>query len=137
MLDLLDIDCLRLAAKDTDAAYKTLVWNLSQNVDRTTGSVKPGICPCLTPTMVPFVTNRGGPLIGLEALSLQVTAATACTAPSSSLCKRGLLDGSLDVVADGLRGSVLRQGIPVDDLMLTRQTEDQLADLAGMPSRSF
>mmetsp|Transcript_22634 Transcript_22634/g.62827 ORF Transcript_22634/g.62827 Transcript_22634/m.62827 type:complete len:2149 (-) Transcript_22634:730-7176(-) len=93
VLDLLDIDFLRLAAKDTDASYKTLVWNLSQNVDRTTGSVKPGICPCLTPTMVPFVTNRGGPLIGLEALSLQ--------------------------------------GIPVDNLMLTRQTEDQLADLAG------
>lgn len=72
VLDLLDIDYLRLAAKDTDSAYKTLVWNLSQNVDRTTGSVKPGICPCLTPNMVPFVTNRGGPLIGLEALSLQV-----------------------------------------------------------------
>eukprot|EP00951_Prasinocladus_malaysianus_P035468 scaffold365880_cov27-Prasinocladus_malaysianus.AAC.1 len=61
VLDLLDIDYLRLAAKDTDPAYKTLVWNLSQNVDRTTGSVRPGICPCLTPTMVPFVTNRGGP----------------------------------------------------------------------------
>jgi len=93
VLDLMDINYLRLASKDTDPAYKTLVWNLSQNVDRTTGSVRPGICPCLTPTMVPFVTNRGGPLIGLEALSLQ--------------------------------------GIPVDDLMLTRQTEDQLADLAG------
>eukprot|EP00873_Tetraselmis_striata_P026775 jgi/Tetstr1/447039/TSEL_034496.t1 len=93
VLDLLDIDYLRLAAKDVDSSYKTLVWNLSQNVDRTTGSVKPGICPCLTPSMVPFVTNRGGPLIGLEALSLQ--------------------------------------GIPVDDLMLTRQSEDQMADLAG------
>jgi hypothetical protein len=62
-------------------------------VDRTTGSVKAGICPCLTPSMVPFVTNRGGPLIGLEALSLQ--------------------------------------GIPVDDLLLTRESEDNMADLAG------
>jgi hypothetical protein len=43
--------------------------------------------------MVPYVTNRGGPLTGLEALSLQ--------------------------------------GIPVDDLILTRESEDQLADLAG------
>jgi hypothetical protein len=44
--------------------------------------------------MVPYVTNRGGPLTGLEALSLQ--------------------------------------GIPVDDLILTRESEDQMADLAGM-----
>lgn len=71
VLDLMDIDFLRLAATGTDATYKTLVWNLSQNVDRTTGSVKPGICPCLTPSMVPYVTNRGGPLVGIEALSLQ------------------------------------------------------------------
>ena len=94
VLDLMDIDFLRLASeKEVDPSFKTLVWNLSQNVDRTTGSVKPGICPCLTPSMVPFVTNRGGPLVGVEALSLQ--------------------------------------GIPVDDLILTRETEDQMADLAG------
>lgn len=43
--------------------------------------------------MIPYVTNRGGPMIGLEALSLQ--------------------------------------GLPVDELLLTRETEDQLADLAG------
>ena len=43
--------------------------------------------------MVPYVTNRGGPLTGLEALALQ--------------------------------------GIPVDDLILTRENEDQMADLAG------
>lgn len=68
------------------------VWNLSQNVDRNIGS-RPGICPCLTPSMIPYITNRGGPMIGLEALSLQ--------------------------------------GLPVDELLLTRETEDQLADLAG------
>jgi hypothetical protein len=77
----------------TDSQYKTLVWNLSQNVDRTTGSGAAGICPCLTPSMVPFVTNRGGPLVGIEALSLQ--------------------------------------GIPVDDLLLTRESEGQMSDLAG------
>jgi len=93
VLDLMDIDHLRQAALGQDSAYKTLVWNLSQNVDRTTGSVRPGICPCLTPCMVPYVTNRGGPVVGLEALSLQ--------------------------------------GIPVDDLLLTKETQDQMADLAG------
>ena len=93
VLDLMDIDYLRLAMTDTDSMHKTLVWNLSQNVDRTTGSGAAGICPCLTPSMVPFVTNRGGPLVGIEALSLQ--------------------------------------GIPVDDLLLTRESEGQMSDLAG------
>ena len=40
-----------------------------------------------------MVTNRGGPLVGIEALSLQ--------------------------------------GIPVDDLLLTRENENQMSDLAG------
>ena len=93
VLDLMDIDYLRLAQADTDSTHKTLVWNLSQNVDRSTGSGAAGICPCLTPSMVPFVTNRGGPLVGVEALSLQ--------------------------------------GIPVDDLLLTRESEGQMSDLAG------
>ena len=93
VLDLMDINALRLGATGVDATQKCMVWNLSQNVDRTTGSNKPGICPCLTPSMVPYVTNRGGPLVGIEALSLQ--------------------------------------GIPVDDLLLTRESEDQMADLAG------
>ena len=46
--------------------------------------------------MVPYVTNRGGPLIGLEALSLQ--------------------------------------GIPIDDLLLTRESDDQVrCDQANPP----
>ncbi|KAJ3818894.1 hypothetical protein EV361DRAFT_190497 [Lentinula raphanica] len=91
--DLLDISLLRDAKKGIDPSYKTQVWNLSQNVDRTIGSNKVGICPCLTPSMIPYITNRGGPMVGLEALSMQ--------------------------------------GLPVDRLLLTRETEDQLADLAG------
>lgn len=43
--------------------------------------------------MIPYITNRGGPMIGLEALSMQ--------------------------------------GLPVDKLLLTRESEDNLADLAG------
>lgn len=73
--------------------YSRQVWNLSQNVDREIGSKRLGICPCLTPSMIPYITNRGGPMVGLEALSMQ--------------------------------------GLPVDKLLLTRETEDQLADLAG------
>ncbi|KAH9951203.1 hypothetical protein B0H21DRAFT_888547 [Amylocystis lapponica] len=91
--DLMDISLLRAAKDGVDPSYKTQVWNLSQNVDRTIGSSKVGICPCLTPSMIPYITNRGGPMVGLEALSMQ--------------------------------------GLPVDELLLTRETEDQLADLAG------
>ncbi|KAI0940949.1 hypothetical protein AcV7_003183 [Taiwanofungus camphoratus] len=91
--DLMDISLLRSAKKGVDPSYKTQVWNLSQNVDRTIGSNKVGICPCLTPSMIPYITNRGGPMVGLEALSMQ--------------------------------------GLPVDELLLTRESEDQLADLAG------
>ncbi|CCM02539.1 uncharacterized protein FIBRA_04641 [Fibroporia radiculosa] len=91
--DLMDISLLRSAKKGVDPSYKTQVWNLSQNVDRTIGSSKVGICPCLTPSMIPYITNRGGPMVGIEALSMQ--------------------------------------GLPVDELLLTRETEDQLADLAG------
>ena len=76
----MDINWLRLTSGvkkgefDTlqcqDANFKTMLWNLSQNVDRSTGQEgKPGICPCLTPNMVPYLTNRGGPLIGEEVLS--------------------------------------------------------------------
>ena len=68
------------------------VWNLSQDVDRDTMG-KLGLCMCLTPTGVPYVANRGGPLVGEELLLLQ--------------------------------------GIPADDLLLTRETEKQLKDLAG------
>ncbi|KAI6096979.1 hypothetical protein EDD16DRAFT_1670323 [Pisolithus croceorrhizus] len=62
---------LRSAKIGVDPSYKTLVWNLSQNA---------GICPCLTPSMIPYITNRG---------------------------------------------------LPVDKLLLTRESQDELADLAG------
>jgi len=108
--DLMDISMLRAAVKGVDPSFKTYVryhiclvpsnawfhsqvWNLSQNVDRSIGTNKVGICPCLTPSMIPYVTNRGGPMVGLEALSLQ--------------------------------------GLPIDELLLTRETEDNISDLAG------
>ena len=90
--DLMDINTLRLAKHGLDCTYKTMIWNLSQNCDRDTMG-KLGLSQCLTPTGEPYVTNRGGPLVGEELLLLQ--------------------------------------GIPADDLLLTRETEKQLRDLAG------
>ncbi|TPX64723.1 hypothetical protein SpCBS45565_g05673 [Spizellomyces sp. 'palustris'] len=93
VLDSIDILYLKMAVKGIDAMSKTLVWELSQNVDRINTNVRPGICPCLTPRVIPFVTSRGGPVVGREALNLQ--------------------------------------GIPVDELLLTRESERNLHDLAG------
>ncbi|KAG8925515.1 hypothetical protein FRC02_009614 [Tulasnella sp. 418] len=91
--DLMDISFMRGALKGYDSTYKSILWNLSQNVDRQIGSSIQGICPCLTPSMIAYLNYRGGPMLGIEALSLQ--------------------------------------GLPVDELILTRETEDNLADLAG------
>ncbi|KAG9044522.1 hypothetical protein FS837_008029 [Tulasnella sp. UAMH 9824] len=91
--DLMDISFMRAASKGYDSTYKSILWNLSQNVDRQIGSSVPGISPCMTPTMIPYLNFRGGPMLGVEALGLQ--------------------------------------GLPVDELVLTRETEDNLSDLAG------
>lgn len=93
VLDLLDITIMRAAKEGVDPHYKSRVWELSQNVDRNIASSRPGICMCLTPSGMPYLTARGGPMVGLEALSLQ--------------------------------------GLPIDELLLTRETNDQLQNLAG------
>ncbi|GAA5877400.1 hypothetical protein JCM1840_006088 [Sporobolomyces johnsonii] len=93
VLDLMDISYLRQAKLGTDITYKAAIWNLSQNVDRTTASKFYGITTCLTPAMIPYLTSRGGPVVGIEALALQ--------------------------------------GLPIEELLLTREDTDQLADLAG------
>ena len=67
--------------------------DLSQNCDRFVDSSKFGITSCITPSGQPYLTTRGGPLVGIEALMLQ--------------------------------------GIPVDRLHLTRETNAQLIHLAG------
>ena len=93
VLDLLEISTLRMAKDGIDSGFKACIWNLSQNVDRQAGTGKTALAPCLTPNMIPWVTSRGGPVTGREALALQ--------------------------------------GIPVRELLLTSESEDQLADLAG------
>ena len=66
---------------------------MSQNIDRFVDGAPPGIASCLTPAGISFLTIRGGPLLGLEALSLQ--------------------------------------GLPIDELLLSRETEKELLGLAG------
>jgi len=90
--DLLDINTLRLAKQGVDCTFKTMVWDVSQNVDRATIG-KLGLSQCLTPSGINYIPSRGGPLVGEELLLLQ--------------------------------------GIPADDLLLTRESDKQLKDLAG------
>lgn len=67
---------------------------MSQGVDRGNESLAgTGIAGCLTPKGIPFVTTRGGPVSGTEALSLQ--------------------------------------GLPLDRMLLTRETQADLMDMAG------
>ena len=47
------------------------VWELSQNIDRNEDTTRFGLSGCITPTGQPFVTTRGGPLLGIEAITLQ------------------------------------------------------------------
>ncbi|PWN24623.1 hypothetical protein BDZ90DRAFT_276289 [Jaminaea rosea] len=93
VLDLMDITVLRDAKRGEDPHFKSRVWELSQNVDRNIVAPQPGITGCLTPSGMPFLTSRGGPVTGLEALSLQ--------------------------------------GLPINELLLTRESDDQLQNLAG------
>ena len=93
VLDSMDIDYMRLVKRREDANFKTSVWDLSQNVDRSDPTkAKLGICPCLTPSLCAYVTNQGRPVVGVETLALQ--------------------------------------GIPID-LLLTRETEENLTSLSG------
>ena len=92
-LDVVDIQFLSyVKSQRMDFRWKQLVCDLSQNIDRQ-GRAKFGLTGCLTPSGILLLTNRGGPVIGLETLKLQ--------------------------------------GLPVDDLLLTRETMVQLQDFAG------
>ncbi|KAI9808767.1 MAG: hypothetical protein M1825_003920 [Sarcosagium campestre] len=91
--DTLEISLLRNARRGFDSQFKTRVWDLSQNIDRFQDTAGFGITGCITPSGQPYVTTRGGPLIGLEALAMQ--------------------------------------GLPIDKLLLTRESQRQLQDLAG------
>jgi len=92
--DTLEINSLRNYMRyGIDSSSKLRVWNLSQNVDRDTDVSAWGITQCLTPTGIHFLTLRGGPIVGIETLSLQ--------------------------------------GLPIDRLVLNRETDRELMDLSG------
>jgi len=92
-LDVVDIQFLSYVKHQRmDFRWKQLVCDLSQNIDRQSRA-KFGLTGCLTPGGILLLTNRGGPVIGVETLKLQ--------------------------------------GLPVDDLLLTRETMAELQDFAG------
>lgn len=75
--DSIEIRFLR-SAKDTDnpatgydTMFKTSIMELSQNVDRFERETPFGICSCITPSGIFFLTDRGGPLTPYETLALQ------------------------------------------------------------------
>ncbi|KAB2572419.1 DNA repair protein RAD5 [Lasiodiplodia theobromae] len=75
--DSIEIRFLR-AAKDNgssapgyDPAFKTSIMELSQNVDRFAQEMPFGICSCITPSGIFYLTDRGGPLTPYETLALQ------------------------------------------------------------------
>lgn len=69
--DCLDMTMLTHAMKGDDFEYKVHIPNVSQNIDRHLESSRLGVIGCLTPNGLPFLSTRGGPLHGLEALALQ------------------------------------------------------------------
>ncbi|KAL8824594.1 MAG: hypothetical protein Q9191_004950 [Dirinaria sp. TL-2023a] len=92
--DSLDINVLRaLRRYGMDWLYKSRIVDISQNIDRCLDTHPFGVVGCLTSTGIHWLTTRGGPLLGREALILQ--------------------------------------GLPVDRLILSRETEKELLDLAG------
>ena len=72
--DSIDIHYLNSArdkSKQYDTRYKHRCVELSQNIDRDEDTRPMGIVGCITPTGLPYLTSRGGPMDGREALALQ------------------------------------------------------------------
>ena len=91
--DCLDMLYLENAAKGDDFEHKLHTPDLSQNIDRRLEQSLPGVIGCITPSGIPYISTRGGPIVGLEVLALQ--------------------------------------GLPVDRIVLTSETNRQIKDLAG------
>ncbi|PGH36533.1 hypothetical protein GX50_00569 [[Emmonsia] crescens] len=91
--DTLDVNYLRSIVRGFDINFKSRIIDLSQGLDRELDQRASGVSGCLTPRGQHFVTSRGGPLLGIEALALQ--------------------------------------GIPIDRLLLSNDSQRDLNDLAG------
>ncbi|KAH6617255.1 hypothetical protein F5144DRAFT_498768 [Chaetomium tenue] len=102
VIDLMDISCAMANQVYIDLGYKSVMLDVSQNVDRTEiydkdvrGRVRGhlGIIGCITPSGMPVVTHLMRPITGTETLALQ--------------------------------------GLPIGELVLSTETEAELRDLAG------
>ncbi|KAI5294006.1 hypothetical protein KEM52_004868 [Ascosphaera acerosa] len=91
--DTLDSNYLRAFIRGYDMNFKSRFIDLSQGIDRELDTRAYGVAGCLTPRGQAFITSRGGPLLGIEALALQ--------------------------------------GIPIDKLLLSSESQRDLGDLAG------
>ncbi|OJJ67326.1 hypothetical protein ASPBRDRAFT_186565 [Aspergillus brasiliensis CBS 101740] len=89
----LDMNFLRKLVEGYDMNFKERCIELSQGIEREIDMRAPGIVGCITPSGIPYISTRGGPLCGLESLALQ--------------------------------------GLPLDRLLLTRETQRELQELAG------
>ncbi|KMP00941.1 hypothetical protein CIRG_01081 [Coccidioides immitis RMSCC 2394] len=69
--DTLDVNFLRAIVRKSDFMSKCRVIDLSQGLDRELDQRASGISGCLTPRGQHFISTRGGPLLGIEALALQ------------------------------------------------------------------
>ncbi|KAL1633340.1 hypothetical protein SLS56_002976 [Neofusicoccum ribis] len=74
--DSIEIRFLRAAMNNDrspgyDPMFKTSIMELSQNVDRFNQEMPFGVCSCITPSGIFFLTDRGGPLTPYETLALQ------------------------------------------------------------------
>ncbi|EDN07154.1 predicted protein [Histoplasma mississippiense (nom. inval.)] len=69
--DTLDVNYLRSIIRGFDINFKSRIIDLSQGLDRELDQRASGVSGCLTPRGQHFVTSRGGPLLGIEALALQ------------------------------------------------------------------
>ncbi|KAB8231839.1 putative SNF2 family helicase [Aspergillus alliaceus] len=91
--DTLDVNFLRKLVEGYDMNYKERCIELSQGIDREVDTRAYGIVGCITPSGIPYLTTRGGPLCGLESLALQ--------------------------------------GLPLGRLILARESQAELQQLAG------
>ncbi|KAJ8114408.1 hypothetical protein OPT61_g3697 [Boeremia exigua] len=67
--DAIDVAHLQAAKEGYDSMYKTIIWDVSQNVDRF--KIGMGLVPCITPGGCHFASNRQAALSGSHMLVFQ------------------------------------------------------------------
>ncbi|KAI0148768.1 hypothetical protein GGR57DRAFT_515110 [Xylariaceae sp. FL1272] len=76
-VDMIHLSCLKTGANSNNPAsrfdmrFKTQIYDISQNIDRTMVSKNFGVSVCLTPNGAAFITDQVRPVSGYEYLRLQ------------------------------------------------------------------